>query len=534
MCVELVKVLILDYERQIRGRIVRVTVPPAALNKKTEDVGFQAPEPSAAAFSLLSRAQALADHLRAEVAAEVEALRAEATAAHDEARALLIDASSVHDDALSAQRSAQARLQEARQEAAQLVADAADQAALVANAANEATESLLANTHVEADELRNCAKAEDIRLRSLAGTELERVRDENAALRSAALAAIESQRSQVAAELEQLSRQATAHVSTIQAAAEKTCSETISAANAEADATAATAVRELDQARTQSAELRSTAAVEVASIRDAATAEAGRVLGDAAEHMAWTQDTVRSLLLTAEAEAVRWRVVSRASSAAHLAGRRREIQDVISRVALRVRATVIEASAEADRLRAQASAVLQAADRDSVATRNHAAAQAERVTAEADLTAQAGLERAQRRLDEAETGARVLRERAAAEVARLQNEAHKHRRAVRDEATSTLAAARADADTNRAQARDLLTHARAEVSVLARRRDDIAAQLGHLSGVIEALAVPEHRPLDIAPDTPEAGAAGPAVEHSSATVSLPINALTTNTTTGTR
>jgi hypothetical protein len=86
----------------------------------------------------------------------------------------------------------------------------------------------------------------------------------------------------------------------------------------------------------------------------------------------------------------------------------------------------------------------------------------------------------------------VLRERAAAEVARLQTEAHEHRRAVREEATATLAAARADADTSRAEARDLLILARAEVSVLAQRRDDITEQLGHLSGVIEALAVSDH------------------------------------------
>ncbi len=37
----------------------------------------------------------------------------------------------------------------------------------------------------------------------------------------------------------------------------------------------------------------------------------------------------------------------------------------------------------------------------------------------------------------------------------------------------------------------MLDRARAEVAQLARRRDDINAQLGHLSGVIEALAVSE-------------------------------------------
>jgi hypothetical protein len=40
----------------------------------------------------------------------------------------------------------------------------------------------------------------------------------------------------------------------------------------------------------------------------------------------------------------------------------------------------------------------------------------------------------------------------------------------------------------------MLERARAEVAVLAARREDITQQLGHLSGVIEALAVPTDRP----------------------------------------
>ena len=51
--------------------------------------------------------------------------------------------------------------------------------------------------------------------------------------------------------------------------------------------------------------------------------------------------------------------------------------------------------------------------------------------------------------------------------------------------------ARADADAVRGDARAMMERARTEVSTLARRRDDINAQLGHLSGVIEALAFSE-------------------------------------------
>ena len=77
-------------------------------------------------------------------------------------------------------------------------------------------------------------------------------------------------------------------------------------------------------------------------------------------------------------------------------------------------------------------------------------------------------------------------------LATLLENRHAMSRAVREEATTILAAARADADSSRAETRDLLAHARAEVAVLAQRRDDITEQLGHLSGVIEALAVSEH------------------------------------------
>ena len=188
-----------------------------------------------------------------------------------------------------------------------------------------------------------------------------------------------------------------------------------------------------------------------------------------------------------------------------------------------------EASAEAERLRAQANAVLEAADNDAIATGEHARAHAERVISEADLTAQARLDRAQRRLDEAEGGAKVLRERAASEVARLQTEAHQHRRAVREEATTILAAARADADSSRAETRDLLAHARAEVAVLAQRRDDITEQLGHLSGVIEALAVSEH-------SAAVAGLSATAPESSDAVPENPTPhlSITTEATTGIR
>jgi hypothetical protein len=57
-----------------------------------------------------------------------------------------------------------------------------------------------------------------------------------------------------------------------------------------------------------------------------------------------------------------------------------------------------------------------------------------------------------------------------------------------------VADARAEADELRAQARRTLEDARAEIALLARRRDGITAELGQLSGVIQALAVPHPHP----------------------------------------
>ena len=110
-------------------------------------------------------------------------------------------------------------------------------------------------------------------------------------------------------------------------------------------------------------------------------------------------------------------------------------------------------------------------------------------------------ERAQRRLDEAESGATLLRERVAAEVVKQQRAASDELRTAREQAAAHVAAARAEADEIRAKARALLDDARTEVTVLTRRRDEIAAELGGLSGVIQALAVSPDEPADATSDS---------------------------------
>ncbi|NUR05915.1 MAG: hypothetical protein HOQ45_02755, partial [Nocardioidaceae bacterium] len=62
-----------------------------------------------------------------------------------------------------------------------------------------------------------------------------------------------------------------------------------------------------------------------------------------------------------------------------------------------------------------------------------------------------------------------------------------------EEAAAHLAAARAEADDLRSRARRHLEDAQEEVRRLNRRREEITRELGDLSGVIQALAVPGER-----------------------------------------
>ena len=110
-------------------------------------------------------------------------------------------------------------------------------------------------------------------------------------------------------------------------------------------------------------------------------------------------------------------------------------------------------------------------------------------SAEADAARLA--ERADRRTAESEAGATQIRTAVAEEVVRLRAEAAEELRSAREEAAETLRTAQAEAEEVRSRARTLLDDARAEVTELRGRRDRITGELSQLSGVIEALAVPD-------------------------------------------
>ena len=110
-------------------------------------------------------------------------------------------------------------------------------------------------------------------------------------------------------------------------------------------------------------------------------------------------------------------------------------------------------------------------------------------TAEADAARLT--ERAERRTAESEAGATLIRAAVAEEAVRLRAEAAEELRSAREEAAESLRTAQAEAEELRARARTLLDDARAEVTELRGRRDRITGELTQLSGVIEALAVPD-------------------------------------------
>ena len=101
------------------------------------------------------------------------------------------------------------------------------------------------------------------------------------------------------------------------------------------------------------------------------------------------------------------------------------------------------------------------------------------------------MERADRRRAESEAGAGALRAQVADEVVAARREGAEAMRRSREESARLVTEAQADADRVRDQARQVLSDARAEVEALRRRRDEIADELTQMSGVIEALAVPE-------------------------------------------
>ncbi|MDT4932832.1 MAG: hypothetical protein QOK11_724, partial [Pseudonocardiales bacterium] len=195
----------------------------------------------------------------------------------------------------------------------------------------------------------------------------------------------------------------------------------------------------------------------------------------------------------------------------------------------RMRLRRVEAEEHAATITRDAEQIRDRATSDAMQIREQAAAEARRLVTEAADLAEAHSSRGQRRLVEAEAGARAVREQVADEVTRTQEELHELHRTAKAEEVRTIGAARAEADALRSEARRLLADARAEVAVLTERRNAIAGELGNLSGVIEALAVadpPRSRAAEPTPAEPPPAEPPPAeAEHVEAQHDHPMSLL---------
>jgi hypothetical protein len=218
--------------------------------------------------------------------------------------------------------------------------------------------------------------------------------------------------------------------------------------------------------------------------------EAQRELAAAGEQTTWTQETVRSLLETAELEGDRIRSQGHHDAGEQVRRARLELGDVTRRLRQRLAEETEASQREADDLRQAAVEARESAEREAESVKARAESDADRIRNDANEAAAQIEERAAHRLEEAEHGARTLRTQVADEVLAKQHAADDELRRARAEGASVVAAAREEADELRAQARRTLEDARTEIALLARRRDGITAELGQLSGVIQALAVP--------------------------------------------
>jgi hypothetical protein len=224
----------------------------------------------------------------------------------------------------------------------------------------------------------------------------------------------------------------------------------------------------------------------------------------AEEHTRWARETVRGVLEAADLDAaqIRSRAAQQSGDATRLT--RLRVAAVLASSRSRLNERVELANRHAAEVTRKADETFEQSIHHADIVRERAAVDAARIVSEAEELAGEHTARAERRLTESESGARTIREQVALEVTRTQEELNELWRTAKAEQAAASAAARAEADEVRATARKLLADARAEVAILSQRRDAIAAELGSLSGVIEALAVAEAQPSNAAAPPPAA------------------------------
>ena len=212
--------------------------------------------------------------------------------------------------------------------------------------------------------------------------------------------------------------------------------------------------------------------------------------------MTWAQDTVAELIAAAEQEARRITDRAHARAEAHIHQVRVRLTRAVTTAGTglrRKRADLAELIERLDRGGRQPSWPTATAEADQAAGRRPAPGRAHR-PARPPPRPQEQHERAERRVAEAEAGAQAVREQVAEQLGESQRELHQLRRTARAETAELIARARAEAEEMRAEALQHADRRPGRGGRADRRRNAIAAELGQLSGVIEALAVEEGRP----------------------------------------
>jgi len=423
------------------------------------------------------------------------------------------------DDATARLNQADAVLARAREEAQSIVADAAEQASLIS-----------ARAEASADEQSGAARQEAERIVVEARAEAQQIREQADGIIAAARKGSQELRDQVLADFTQVriehEQQLAADRAAFEARLEKEAADaalrgkaiTEESREAARDLLEA-AHAEIAKAREEAEAERVRAAAQAATLLDAGRENIARELAEAAEQTAWTQKTMEGLRNAAELDAQHIRVQAQQEAEAAVKRARGRIADVIAasreliasraEQAERERETMIANAAEVvAAAQAKAEELQQAAEALSAETE----AKIERMMTEARQDIGSRLERADRRIAEADNGARVIRERVADDMARAQRDAQELRRSAKQEAAEIVRSARADADEVRNRARALEAQSREEVERLTAQRDRIAEELGNLSGVIDALAIAG--PKNSAPLHPSASNSDTAVDTS--------------------
>jgi len=400
------------------------------------------------------------------------------------------------DDATNRLNEADAILARARDEAQAIIADAAEQASLIASRAQDSSDELSGSAREDAERILGDARAEAQQIREQAEAVIAAARKGSQELRDQVLAdftqvrveheqQLISDRAAFDARLEKEAADAALRGKAITDESREAARDLLEAAHAE-----------IAKARDDAEAERVKAAAQAAALLDAGRENIARELAEAAEQTAWTQKTMEGLRSAAELDAQHIRVQAQQEAEAAVQRARGRIADVIASSRELIAKRAEEAERERETMIAKAAEVVAAAEIKAEELVQAAQAQSadtdakiEKMMTEARQDIGSRLERADRRVAEAENGARVIRERVADDMARAQRDAQELRRSAKQEAAEIVRSARADADEVRTRARAIESQSREEVERLTAQRDRIAEELGNLSGVIDALAI---------------------------------------------